>query len=94
MGSKGNPGANLQARVQSYVQSFVNRANRYLPEVATARIGPATRAQVNRTNNGQFSGQPQTRHQSAPNTQPANGQPTQSRSDKWDDEWSQMFKTA
>lgn len=85
---QGNPGANLQARVQSYQQSFISRANRYLPAVATARIGPATRAQVNRTNSGQFSGKPQTRQQSAPNTQPVNGQ---SRSDKYDSEFNAMF---
>ncbi len=91
---QGQPGANLQARIQSYQQSFVNRANRYLPAVATARIGPATRAQVNRTNSGQFSGkQPQARQQSAPNAQPANGQPKPSRSETWDNEWAQMFKT-
>ena len=38
-----NPGRGLEARAQAFRQSYVNRANQYLPSIAAPRITAATR---------------------------------------------------
>jgi hypothetical protein len=96
--NSGSPGNGLQPRVQAYIQNFLTQARKLLPSVAKDRIGAATRAVVNRTQDGQFTGQqPQTAQPAQRQTPapPANGKYNpQGRmpADQWDREFAAAFK--
>ena len=94
---QGTPGANLQPRVQSYIQDFMGRAGRILPSIAQKRINATTASRVGTNGkpstgtrppaqNGQSAGSP------SPASQRPNGSPEPSRTEKWDREWASMFK--
>lgn len=83
---QGSPGNGLQPRAQAYIQSFLSRAQRALPQIAQKRVNVATqREQSARAANGQFAGQkPAATRQPAQAAAPAaNGQMKRLSPDEW-----------
>lgn len=90
---QGGDAKSLQPRVQSYIQSFISRANRLMPPIAQKRIGAATNAAQARSRTGQFAApQPQTRQPGQPGQPAAPQQPTgKTSSDQWNSDWANEF---
>lgn len=83
---QGGDAKSLQPRVQSYIQNFISRANRLLPQIAQKRIGAATNAAQARSRTGQFAAQPPQARQpgQAAAPQQTNGRTS---SDQWKSDW-------
>jgi hypothetical protein len=85
--TQGSPGQGLQPRVQAYIQDFLSRVSRVLPQIAQKRVNATTQARLGQQRPGPKPGTPR------PTPAASNGQPpARLTRDQWDEEFAKTFQ--